>query len=170
MYKNVLILIPLLFLTNCSVYDNNKVVSNPITNKKVNPGLFSKDSEKGLSLDDLLDKDKRSGDNINVNAFLWRASIDVVSVAPINSTYALGGTIITDWYTNSSVKDQRMKISVFLLGSELRSDGIKVKVYMQNLIKNNWSNTYENKELSIKIENAILNEARNLRVKAFTSN
>ena len=50
--------------------------------------------------------------------------------------------------------------------SELRSDGIKVKVHIQNLIDNVWSDTTTDNNLALKIENSILNEARNLRLNA----
>ena len=97
---------------------------------------------------------------------MWRASLDVLSIAPLISTDALGGTIITDWYTNKGIKDKRIKITAYIRTSELRSDGIKVKVHVQKLINNVWSETVTNKNLAAKIEENILNEARNLRVNA----
>jgi hypothetical protein len=97
---------------------------------------------------------------------LWRASLDVLSIAPLISTDALGGIIITDWYTNKKIKDKRIKITAHIKTSELRSDGIKVIVHVQKLINNIWSDTVTDNNLASKIENNILNEARNLRVNA----
>ena len=97
---------------------------------------------------------------------MWRASLDVLSIAPLISTDALGGIIITDWYTNKNIKDKRIKITAHIRTSELRSDGIKVKVHVQKLINNIWSDTVTDNNLASKIENNILNEARNLRVNA----
>ena len=97
---------------------------------------------------------------------MWRASLDVLSIAPLISTDALGGIIITDWYTNKNIKDRRIKITAQIKTSELRSDGIKVKVHVQKLIDNVWSDTVTDNNLALKIENNILNEARNLRVNA----
>ena len=99
-----------------------------------------------------------------MNAFLWRASLNVISIAPLISTDALGGTIISDWYTNKNVKNQRLKITAFILTQELRSDGIKVKVHIQNFKNNVWSETVSDNDLANKIEESILNEARNLRI------
>ena len=79
------------------------------------------------------------------------------------STDALGGTIITDWYVNKNIQNQRLKITAFIKTSELRSDGIEVKVYIQNFKNNAWSDTYTNSKLANRIEESILNEARNLR-------
>ena len=126
--------------------------------------MFSKDASKGISLSDLINPQNNDEISVNVNAFLWRASLKVLSIAPLISTDALGGTIITDWYVNKNIKNQRIKITAFIKTSELRSDGISVKVHIQNLIDGIWSDIVTNKDLEIQIENQILNEARNLRI------
>jgi ribosome-associated protein YbcJ (S4-like RNA binding protein) len=159
MIKKFLLIIIFLAVSACS---SNNV--NPITGKKSNPGIFSKDAEKGISLSDILNPQENDTTGVNINAFLWRASLNVLSVAPLISTDALGGTIITDWYVNKNIEDQRIKITAFIKTSELRSDGIKVKVYIQNKEKENWSDTLTNQDLETKIENKILNEARILRI------
>jgi hypothetical protein len=164
MYKKFLIAPLIILFSSCS--SNNSVVRNPITGEKSNPGLFSKDAEKGVNLSELfLEKDNSSG-IINVNAFLWRASLNILSIAPLISTDALGGTIISDWYINKNIKNQRLKITAFILTRELRSDGIKVKVHIQNFKNNVWSETITDSDLANKIEENILNEARNLRIKS----
>ena len=137
-----------------------------MTSEKKTPGLFSKDSEKGISLSDILNQKDSSGDNVNVNGYLWRASLNILSIAPLISTDALGGTIITDWYVKKNIKDKRIKITAYVKTSELRSDGIEVKVHVQKLINNVWSDTITDNNLASKIENSILNEARNLRLNA----
>ena len=164
MYKKFLIVPLIILFSSCS--SNNSVVRNPITGEKSNPGLLSKDAEKGVNLTELLlEKDNSSG-IINVNAFLWRASLNILSIAPLISTDALGGTIISDWYINKNIKNQRLKITAFILTRELRSDGIKVKVHIQNFKNNVWSETITDSDLANKIEENILNEARNLRIKS----
>ena len=102
--------------------------------------------------------------SVNVNGFLWRATLNILSIAPLISTDALGGTIITDWYTNKNIKDKRIKITAYISTSELRSDGIEVKVHVQNFKNNFWSETFQDNELANQIEVNILNEARNIRV------
>ena len=87
-----------------------------------------------------------------------------MSIAPLISTDALGGTIISDWYTNKNIKDKRIKITAYISTSELRSDGIEVKVHVQNFNDNFWSETFLDNKLANQIEVNILNEARNLRV------
>ena len=157
--KNLFIYI-LIFLSACS--SNTNTVSNV---KKPEPGLFSKDASKGINISQLFEP-KSDITSVNVNGYLWRASLDVLSIAPLISTDAFGGTIITDWYTNKNIKNKRIKITAYIRTPELRSDGIKVKVHVQKLIDNVWSDTVTDKDLASKIENSILNEARNLRVNA----
>ena len=164
MIKYILIVFFSIFLSACS--NTNSVVENPITGEKRSPGIFSKDSSKGISLSDILNPENSVNNNVNVNGFLWRASLNVLSIAPLISTDALGGTIITDWYVNKNIKDQRIKITAYITTSELRSDGIRVKVHVQKLKNNVWSEILLDKNLAIQIENSILNEARNLRINA----
>ena len=150
-------------IASCS---NNSVVSNPVSGEKPKPGLFSKDASKGISLDSILNpqSSESSVGGANVNAYLWRASLNILSFTPLISTDALGGTIISDWYINKKNKNQRMKITAFIKTAELKSNGIGVKVHIQNFKDGYWSETYTNKDLETKIENNILNEARNLRI------
>jgi hypothetical protein len=161
MIKNFVLVIIIFMISSCS---NNKLATNPITGEKPTPGLFSKDSKKGISITDLISPQNRDGISANVNGFLWRASLDVLSIAPLISTDALGGTIITDWYANKKIINQRIKITAFIKTSELRSDGIDVKVHLQKKENGMWSNTMTNEELETQIENQILNEARILRI------
>ena len=160
MIKKFLLIYIVIFLTACS--SNNDTVKNTT---KPEAGLFSKNASVGINITDLLGP-RSDETSINVNGYLWRASLDVLSVAPLISTDALGGIIITDWYTNKNIKDKRIKITAHIRTSELRSDGIKVKVHVQKLIDNIWSDTFTDDNLASKIENNILNEARNLRVNA----
>ena len=162
MVKYFLYIYILIFISACS--GNNRVVKNPITGEKKNPGIFSKDSEKGITLSDILNPNENEITGTSVNGFLWRATLNILSIAPLISTDALGGTIITDWYTNKNIKDKRIKITAYISTSELRSDGIDVKVHVQNFKNNFWSETFQDNELANQIEVNILNEARNIRV------
>ena len=160
MVKKFLYICLFVFFSACS--SNNESVKNT---KKSEPGLFSKDASEGVKLSDLFGP-KADISNTNVNGYLWRASLEVLSIAPLISTDALGGTIITDWYTNKNIKDKRIKITAYIKTSELRSNGLEVKVHVQNFKNNFWSETYLDKNLATKIEENILNEARNLRIKS----
>ena len=163
MIKKLFLMSFVVAIGSCS---NNSVVTNPVSGEKPKPGLFSKDASKGISLDSILNplSSESSVGGANVNAYLWRASLNILSFTPLISTDALGGTIISDWYVNKKNKNQRIKITAFIKTAELKSNGIGVKVHIQSFKDGYWSETYTNKDLETKIENNILNEARNLRI------
>ena len=161
MKKTILILLSFLFLVSCSgnsIFDD---VSKE--EEKGTPGIFSKDSKKGISITDLFSPTE-DNTGLNVNAYLWRASINILSIAPLLSTDALGGVIITDWYTDLKTPNKRIKITAFIKTKELRSNGISVKVHIQKMKNSVWSDTFTNKSLETQIENSILNEAKNIRL------
>lgn len=161
MKKFILATLFLPLMINCS--GKNFLKAEQEEKEIVEPGLFSKDAKKGVSIIDLFGSDENKT-AINVNGYLWRATLNVLSIAPLISTDALGGTVITDWYVNEKIKNKRIKISAYITSSELRSDGISIKVHVQDLINGNWAETTTNKNLETQIENNILNEARILRV------
>ena len=98
---------------------------------------------------------------------LYILSLNILSIAPLISTDAVGGTIITDWYVNKKIKNERLKMTAFIKTGELKSNGISVKVHIQKFQNGFWSETFSNKELATKIEENILNEARNLRINSY---
>lgn len=149
--KSIFKTLILLLLFSCTS-NNNEV---PI--EKSEPGLFSKDTKKGLSITDFLNKDKLEGKSFYVNSFLWRASLDVLSFAPFQSTDAFGGILVTEWYKKD---DKQIKLIATIQSRELRSEGIKLKVFIKN--KNN--EVSEDIILAQKIENLILTKARTLRI------
>ena len=142
-----LFLLPILF--PCS--SNNEVVT-----KKPEPGLFSKDASKGINITDFLNRDSQSK-KFYVNSFLWRASLDVLSFAPFQSTDAFGGIIVTEWFKKN---DQQIKLTALIKSIDLRSEGINIKAY----IKNEKNEISEDIVLSRKIEDLILTKARVLRI------
>ena len=139
-----------LFLLSCTS-------NNTVPKEKIEPGLFSKDTKKGLSITDFLNKDRLDDKSFYINSFLWRASLDVLSFAPFQSTDAFGGILVTEWYKKN---DDQIKIIATISSRELRSEGIKLKVF----IKNKNGEVSEDQDLARKIENLILTKARSLRL------
>ena len=93
--------------------------------------LTGKPAGSGVSLDEIMTRDDPSPNGLPVNALLWRAALDVSSFVPIEDVDTLGGSIVTDWYVHEDSPDQRLKLSFFVIGAELRSDAIKVRAYLQ---------------------------------------
>ncbi len=105
------------------------------------------------------------GSGLGVNSFLWRASLDTISFMPLSSADPFGGVIITDWYTPPETPDERFKMSVYILGRELRADGIRVAVFRQRQRGGGgWIDSSMGKTTATSLENQILARARQLRV------
>ena len=66
------------------------------------------------------------GGALGVNAYLWRGALDTLSFMPLASADPFGGVIITDWYTPTASNGERFKATAYILGRELRSDGVRV--------------------------------------------
>ena len=95
---------------------------------------------------------------------LWRATLDTIDFMPLSSANYSGGIIITDWYSTASKLDERCKLNIFIKGAELKTENLSVKSYCQKLINSNWINSDSEVEKNIKIENAILNKAKKLKL------
>src|SRR4051812_49578412 len=79
-----------------------------------------------------------SAAQIGVNAYLWRATLDTLSFMPLASADPFGGTIITDWYTPAGATNERFRAQAYVLGRQLRSDGVKVQLFRQTLERGQW--------------------------------
>jgi hypothetical protein len=105
------------------------------------------------------------GTGLAVNSYLWRASLDTVAFMPLASADPFGGVIITDWYTPPEAPDERYKMSVYIMGRELRADGVKVAVFREQANGNGaWIAGPVASETTINLENEILTRARQLRL------
>ena len=160
MIRNILLITILLMISSCSNYKS--VFSNKVNGETQKPLLMLEDTSKDVLLSKIVNP--QNLDNVNVNGYLWRATLNILSVAPLISTDALSGTIITDWYANKNIQNQRLKITVYINSNELKSESIKIKVEIQSFKNNIWSQPLTSKSLAIQIEDSILNEARNLKL------
>ncbi len=106
------------------------------------------------------------GAGIGVNAFLWRGALDTLSFLPLTSADPFGGVIITDWYTPADAVGERFKATAYILGRELRSDGIRVSVFRQVAQGGRWVDAPVNSVVPGELENKVLERARRLREQA----
>ena len=103
---------------------------------------------------------------IGVNSYLWRASLDVVSFAPLLQADSNGGVIVTDWYANPSNPGERVKITVTILDSDLRADALRVAASRQVSQSGTWVDAPMQAATVQKLEDIILTKARELRRQA----
>jgi hypothetical protein len=100
---------------------------------------------------------------IGVNAYLWRAALDTLSFMSIAQTDSNGGVIITNWYLNPAVPTERMKVSVSILDSALRADVVRVAAARQVYQNGQWVDSAVQAATNAKLEEIILQKARDLR-------
>jgi len=112
------------------------------------------------------DKDTSSGGTIGVNSYLWRATLDTISFMPLTSADPFGGTIITDWYEDVKTPGERFKVNALILDKTLRSDGVRIQVFKQKLVKGAWRDQEVDSKLARTLEDTILTRARELKVAA----
>ncbi|MEM9170120.1 MAG: DUF3576 domain-containing protein [Pseudomonadota bacterium] len=106
----------------------------------------------------------KGGAPTTVNRYLWAASLETLNFLPVFSADPIAGLIITDWYSNPEAPAERFKVNVYILDSALRADALRVSVFRQAKIENDWQDANVNPATPREIENAILTRARQLRL------
>ncbi|GAA0588355.1 DUF3576 domain-containing protein [Rhizomicrobium electricum] len=101
---------------------------------------------------------------LGVNSYLWHATLDTLSFLPLQSEDPFGGVIISDWYSSPQTPNERVKITVYILDRRLRADGLKVAVFRQTKSNEGWADVAVNPETAVKLTDAILTRARELRL------
>jgi hypothetical protein len=110
-------------------------------------------------------EDQGGGGGIGVNSYLWRASLDSIAFMPVASADPFGGVIITDWYSPPETPEERFKLNIYILGRQLRADGIKAAVFRQRRDANGeWADAAVEPKTATELENAILTRARQMRI------
>ena len=99
-----------------------------------------------------------------INAILWKSSLEVIDFMPLSQADPFAGVIITDWYTSETNIQERCKVNIFIRGKELKSNNVNVNIFCQNLMNNQWVDVATKDEDDIKIENAILNKAKKIKL------
>ena len=101
-----------------------------------------------------------------INIFLWRGALETISFMPINSADPIGGTILTDWYSTTNNENERCKLNIIISGLELQTQNLKVTSFCQDYKNERWVNKEVDIDNNIKIENAILNKAKKLKLQS----
>ena len=120
----------------------------------------------GIKLSDLGKEEYKSDGGLPVNALLWRAALDIASFVPLDDVDTFGGSIVTEWHQPKATPDQRLKLTMFVIGRELRSDAITVRAYIQNRLGTEWVDAGRDEALGRKLEDLVLSRARELRAAA----
>ena len=106
---------------------------------------------------------------IGVNSYLWRATLESVSFAPLLQADANSGVVITDWYSQPQNPAERVKITVSILDQDLRADALRVAASRQVNQNGSWVDAPVQAATVQKLEDIILTRARDLRREAIAS-
>lgn len=157
-------------VTACSGISVEPVTEEPLTaeeQRNRSGGKLLGDDALTLSAGRFRNRDESSGGaGIGVNSYLWRASLDTLAFLPLTSADPFGGVIISDWYSPPESPNERFKVTIFILDTQLRSDGLRASVFRQ--FRDNqsaqWTDAAVDDTTPPRLEDAILTRARELRI------
>lgn len=155
---------------NPNIHGNNQAPDSPDYTGEPGSGLDNYGSLTGGNSLFSFGNDNRpkqqqqgTGSGLDVNAYLWRGALDTLSFMPLSSADPFSGVIITDWYSPPSVTDERFKATAYVMGRELRSDGIRISIFRQVLQNGVWVDAPISPMTVGEIEDKVLARARQLR-------
>ncbi len=100
---------------------------------------------------------------IQVNAYLWRATLDTLSFMPLVSADPFGGVVITDWYSPSATPGERFKVNAYILSKQLTANAIQVSVFHQVQTSSGWVDAPADPSMANGLEDRILARAADLQ-------
>lgn len=100
---------------------------------------------------------------LGVNAYIWRAALETLGFMPMAQVDSTGGVILTDWYVNPQLPAERVKVSVFVLDTDLRADALKINAQRQEARDGAWVDVPVRAGTVQKLQDAILSRARLIR-------
>ena len=151
-----------------SATDMELAMRDAETRLQTGGGLLGKG---GIACSGILNNEQKNNNSqttvsMSINPFLWRGALETVNFMPLSSADQIGGTIITDWYSTSANPNERCKLNIFISGKSLSTENLKVTTFCQEFKDPTWVNKEVNQEDNIKIENAILNKAKKLKLQS----
>jgi hypothetical protein len=106
------------------------------------------------------------GTGIQVNAYLWRASLDTLSFMPLVSADPFGGVIITDWYSPPATPGERFKANAYILSQQMSANAVQVSVFHQVQQGGQWVDAPVDPATAGGLEDRILARAADLKAEA----
>ena len=104
-------------------------------------------------------------ETLGVNAYLWRAALDTLSILPLASADPLGGAITTDWGQIGPNPGERVKATAYVKSAELAANALEVVVNRQTSDgRGGWRDAPVAADTARRLEDAILLRARQIRI------
>jgi len=106
------------------------------------------------------------GSPIQVNAYLWRATLSTLAFMPLVSADPFGGVIITDWYTPPASPGERFKVNAYIMSRQLTANAVQVSVFHQVNQGGQWVDSPADPSVAGGLEDRILAQAADLQAAA----
>jgi hypothetical protein len=103
---------------------------------------------------------------IQVNAYLWRATLGTLSFMPLVSADPFGGVIITDWYVPPASPGERFKVNAYIMSRQLTAEAVQVSVFHQVQQGGQWVDSPADPAVATGLEDRILAQAADLQAQA----
>jgi hypothetical protein len=123
-----------LFVVNCGIYkkvDSKKVPVNAQERARKNV-----EEGRGVALNKLKDVARGGTYEFSTSNPMWRASLEILDFLPLATVDYSGGVIITDWYNDTSTKNDSIKITLRFLSNEIQTNSLKIIVHRKQCSKN----------------------------------
>lgn len=160
-HKFIIISFISLFLTSCSkdFFKYSSAKENPVIGRE--RAKKNVEEGRGITLGGLTGAGRSTTYEFSTSNPLWRASLDTLDFIPMATVDYSGGTIVSDWYTDGSQKNEAIKITVRFLSNEIRSDSLKIVVHKKVCSVNQICNVnmVDNSILKEELQSTILKKA-----------
>lgn len=154
----------LLALSACGTHPTTATVNNPET--MYLPGAQASQSSKPLFTFGGGKSSSQQNTGVQVNAYLWRATLDTLSFMPLASADPFGGVIITDWYSPPATPDERFKATAYILSQQMNANAVQVSLFHQVRQGGQWVDAPVDPSVVSGLEDRILARAADLRAAA----
>ena len=122
------------FIASCGLYKPTK--AREVPSKSMERAKKNVSEGRGVSIGNILKKDKQTSYEFSTSNPMWRASLETLDFLPLTTVDYSGGIIITDWYSDTSSSKDSIKISLRFLANDVRSESLKVIVHQKTCSDN----------------------------------
>lgn len=107
-----------------------------------------------------------------VNKFLWNGAMETIAFMPIIQAVPQSGRILTDWYVEPEHPNVRVRLTVYIHGTELRADAVHVLAERQRRSSpyKKWMEYRFSPEEITQLEILIVERARKIRAQLLSAN
>ena len=150
--KKYLVLAAIMGLSGCSFWNN-------LSWDVLNP--WAENAEPTEHVAPVAESEQLS---VNVNKYLWQASLDKLAFMGIAEKNPQSGRIVTAWKILPSAPNERFKLVAEINSGELRADALDVKAYKEVRGQNGWFKATPSATFENEVGQAIITRAKVLYI------